>query len=612
MKKRVKAVFFSLMLLIAVLSSALTVSAENPLIYVSGNPDNYPIEYFDSESKTFAGYIPELLSQFGENYGYRIEYLNIGVSDNRQGDYKNAQAEIISSATKEEFSAEQLSGAISVFSADEEYYILFTETANEKLKNELTEFFSKITSKKSNEVLLSVTGEKPADLPIAVIVIAAALFLITIFVIILLAVRLKKYRKLTDNKDTDIITGVGNYLYLERYFKQFITDKNRSLYSAVYFGAYLKDGREDQNEFLKTIAVLLNAELGDTDILSRIDDGFFILKNLSEAEGIENWTEAVLNKLITETNDRKEFNSANITAGIYNLGTYDRDLDRMISNSAYCCRYARKNNKSYSVYSRAIEKAEKEEDKLREDIKSAFINDEFTAYLQFFVNAQSKQILGAEALSRWNHPTLGVLSPAKYIEILESEHLIGELDFTIMRKACEILEEVCSKTNKAFFVAFNFSRNTLISPDFVKRVENIIADFNFPKECLLLEVTEYTQISESQILFDNIKKIKKLGIRVVIDDFGSGFTDLVDIGKGDFDGVKLDKSLIDGEHTKADDIILKSLVDLMHNLNMTVIAEGIETEEQAIRLMRAGCSVIQGFYYYLPMPKLEALRVFLK
>ncbi len=612
MKKRVKALFFSLMILIVVLFFALTVSAESPLIYVSGNPDNYPIEYFDSDSEKYAGYIPEFLSQFGKDYGYRIEYLDKGNSDNRQNDYKNTQVEIISSATKKEFSEEQLKNAVSVFCAEEEYYILFTEIADEKLKNELTEFFSKITSEKSNAVLLSVTGEKPANLSITVIIITAALFLITGFVIILLAVKLKKYRKLTDNKDTDIITGVGNFLYLERYFKQFITDKNRALYSAVYFGAYLKDGREDQNEFLKRIAVFLNAEIGDTDILARIDDGFFILKNLSEIEKIDTWTETTLNRLIAEIEGFKEFSSSIITAGIYNLGTFDRDLDIMISNTAYCCRYARKNNKLYSVYSRSIEKAEKEEEQLREDIKSAFQNDEFTAYLQFFVNAQNREILGAEALSRWNHPTKGVLSPAKYIDLLESEHLIGELDFTILRKSCEILEEVCGKTKKAFFIAFNFSRSTLVSPDFVKRVESIIADFHFPRECLLLEVTEYTQISNTQILFDNIKKVKKLGIKVVIDDFGSGFTDLVDIGKGDFDGVKLDKSLIDGEHTNADDIILKSLVDLMHNLNMTVIAEGIETEEQAIRLMNAGCSVIQGFYYYLPMPKLEAIRVLLK
>ncbi len=597
---------------IMVLFSALNVSAENPLIYVSGNPDNYPIEYFDSDSGEYAGYIPELLAQFGKEYGYKIEYLDKDLSDNRENDYKNIQAEIISSVTRKEFSAKQLNDGVSVFCADEEYYILFTEVADEKLKNELTEFFLEVTNEHSNEVLLSsVVGAKPVNVSVRVILILAVLLFITIFVIILLAVRVKKYRKLTEKKDTDIITGVGNYFYLERYFKQFITDKNRSLYSAVYFGAHLKDEREDQNEFLKRVAVFLNAEIGDTDILARIDDGFFILKNLSDIEKIDTWTEMVLNKFITEMNDHKEFHSAVITAGIYNLGTYDRDLDRMISNAAYCCRYARKNGTLYSVYSRTIEKAEKEEDQLREDLKSAFKNDEFTAYLQFFVSAQKKQILGAEALSRWNHPTMGLLKPGKYIDLLEREQLIGELDFAILRKTCEILEEVCSKTKKAFFVAFNFSRNTLVSTDFVKRVEGIIADFHFPRECLLLEVTEYARISNNQILFDNIKKIKELGIKVVIDDFGSGFSDLVDIGKGNFDGVKLDKTLIDGEHTKADDIILKSLIDLMHNLGMTVIAEGIEKEEQAIRLMNAGCSVFQGYYYYLPMPTLEAIRVFL-
>ncbi len=612
MVRRTKALFLLITLLLTVFCSALTVSAAEPIVYVSGDPDCYPIEYYDSDSKEYKGYIPTLLFRFGKEYGYDIRYLNKGASDNRKSDYQNAQAEIVSAALAGDFTEEQISNGISVFCADKEYYVIFTEIASDSFKTQLKEFFSKITTAQANKILLDITGGKPTTVPMLAIIIAAAVVILLIATLIILALRLKKYRKDTDNKETDVITGIGNYAYLERYFKQFIDDKNRSLYSAVYFGAFLKDGREDQNAFLKNIAVVLNSEIGDTDILSRIDDGFFVLRSLSERSHIEAWTEEVLDRLDGEFNEKKEFSSAIITGGIYILGEHDRDLDKMISNSAYCCRYARKHKQKYTVYSRSVERAEKEEDQLREDIKVAFQKDEFTAYLQFFVNAQNRQILGAEALSRWNHPTMGVLNPVRYIELLENEHMIQELDFTILRKACETLEEVCKKTKKAFFIAFNFSRNTLVLPDFVERVEKTVSAFHFPKECLLLEVTEYVRVADNQVLFENIKKIKDIGIKVVIDDFGSGFSDMIDIGKANFDGVKLDKTLIDGEHTKEDDIILRSLVNMMNELGMTVIAEGIEKEEQVERLVKAGCHIIQGYYFYLPLPKTEALRVLLQ
>ncbi len=613
MKAKLKPGILTLLLTLFI-SALFTVNAfaEAPLIYVSGNPNCYPVEYFNEETEVFEGYIPSLLSDFAEAYGYNLKYLDAGQKDNRKEHHKNAQVELISSCTDgENFSKEAYENGVVILSADKEYRLLFTAATSKALKENLTKFITAVPTEKSNTILIETAAMKAPGVSVAVIIIFVGLLALCLAAIIILAILLKRKSAQKISKDTDILTGVGNFTYLEKYFKQFINDKNRALYSAVYFGAYLRDGREDQNAFLKTIAVILNAEIGDTDILARIDDGFFVLKNLSEKSKITAWVEEASGKINRELKERKEFTSAVMTAGIYSLLEHDRDLDKMISNTAYCCRYARKNGKLFSVYSRAIERAEREEDQLKEDIKVAFKNDEFAPYLQFFVNAHNREILGAEALSRWNHPTLGVLNPGKYIDILESERLIQELDFTILKKSCQILEEISKETDRPFFIAFNFSRNTLTRPDFVKRTREIVSEFGFSKERLLLEVTEYAHLSDNKQLFANITEIKKLGIRVVIDDFGSGFTDLIDIGKGDFDGVKLDKSLIDGEHTEAEDIILKSLIDLIHQLGMTVIAEGIESKEQVERLMKAGCSVIQGFYYFLPLPRLEAMRILL-
>ncbi|MCD8026723.1 MAG: EAL domain-containing protein, partial [Clostridiales bacterium] len=134
----------------------------------------------------------------------------------------------------------------------------------------------------------------------------------------------------------------------------------------------------------------------------------------------------------------------------------------------------------------------------------------------------------------------------------------------------------------------------------------------FLRSCLILEITEYSKVDNVKIMYENISKVQQCGIGVVIDDFGNGYSDLQDLGKYSFDGIKIDKSLVSGTHTRADDIIFKNLIATASKLNMVIIAEGVETYDQMCRLLDMGCVLMQGYYFYVPMPMLEAKRVFLE
>lgn len=612
MKRLLKGTISFIVVAAVLLLSASLVFGEAPVIYVSGAPDSYPMEYYHVGEKTYKGYIPALLSAFGEEYGYTIEYLDTEGADRRESHYKNAQADIISAVTGG-FSAEEREGGIVVFHSDKEYRLLFTDSASETLKGQLTEFCEGLTDARANTILLGAIGERPFEITPLMIVISAVVTLGLIAAFVILSVSLKRSRALIAPKSetVDILTGVGNYQYFRGFFKQSVTPEARSLYSAVYFGAHLKNGREDQSALLKLMATILGDKVGKTDGLARIDDGFLVMRHNYGNDPIDAWTEDTVQLLRAAVKGGTAFASAMIHAGVYNLGAHDGDPDKILSDTAYCCRFAEKSDATFTVYSKEIEKAEQEEAKLRVDLKDALNRDEFIVYLQFIVNSETKKILGAEALSRWEHPSFGLLSPGRYIDILESEKLYHLLDFVILRKVCEALQEFCHATEKEFFIACNFSRNTINMPDFAEQVSRVVGEYDFPRDRLRIEVTEYGQLEDTKTLFDNVRKIKEMGIKVVIDDFGNGFSDLLDIGKAKFDGVKFDRALIAGDHTETDDIVLKSLIDLMHNLGMTVIAEGIENEEQSERLRKAGCNLNQGFCYYLPMPRSEALRIFL-
>ncbi len=205
-----------------------------------------------------------------------------------------------------------------------------------------------------------------------------------------------------------------------------------------------------------------------------------------------------------------------------------------------------------------------------------------------------------------------MLLPEKYISLCEAENKIDILDFTSLKKACEFLENIHKEIHSDFFITCNFSRHTIILPDFVERFNAVLKEFTFPRSCLILEITEYSKVDNVKIMYENISKVQQCGIGVVIDDFGNGYSDLQDLGKYSFDGIKIDKSLVSGAHTRADDIIFKNLIATASKLNMVIIAEGVETYDQMCRLLDMGCVLMQGYYFYVPMPMLEAKRVFLE
>ena len=247
-----------------------------------------------------------------------------------------------------------------------------------------------------------------------------------------------------------------------------------------------------------------------------------------------------------------------------------------------------------------------EERQLQSSIERAFAKNEFELYIQFYVDAYNFKIVGGEALTRWNHPQKGILMPSVFIPLMEREKTITRLDYYCLKEVCSFLDDLAKENIDTFFVSCNFSRETFAATDFTDNVKKIIDEYTFPRELLILEITESTSVKDSAQVRKNIIELKEYGVRIALDDFGEGFTSFYDLQKYPIDGIKLDKGLVDYILTPSGISILKAMIQVGHELNMTILAEGVETDEQVKTLQEINCDVIQGFRFFQPLPKWEA------
>lgn len=598
---------------------------EKSLIYVAGNPSLYPIEYYDSETDSYQGVIPELLQRFAEEYDeYEIRYYDAGREDERAQMAASRQVDLISGCTESEEFKYTDGKEVLLFRTVEEgeensYYILFSEVTPESLKKDLREFFSSVTQEEKTGLVLEAS--ESAQNAAAMKTMTGGLIGLSVAVLALAAViaaLVRKYRKrlsvYEQNKEADETTGVGNAAYLEHYYRSLVNDKNRILYRMFCFYIDIDrmeriGGHGETNRFLRHTAVILQEYASDTDILARISDvGFVLLKLSGSDEGEREWLSAALQRIRSFSELNGTPYQCEVSAGIYPLKAEDYDLNEIVFSAYMCAQSAYRRGQDYLVCSEDMIHAFAEERKLQSDISRGFERQEFQLYIQFYVEAGSRRIVGGEALSRWEHPERGFLLPGQYIPLMEEENMIHQMDYYILEKTCAFLDDLKKNGIENFFISCNFSRKTFSDPEFMEFCRTIIESYDFSRELLVFEVTESASGRDVAQMRKNALALSEYGVRIALDDFGEGFTSFYDLQDYPVNGVKLDKSLIDNCETPKGKAILRSMIQIGHELGLTILAEGIETDEQVNVLLEIGCDVIQGFRFHYPIPAWEAKK----
>ncbi len=243
---------------------------------------------------------------------------------------------------------------------------------------------------------------------------------------------------------------------------------------------------------------------------------------------------------------------------------------------------------------------------LRGDLARAITGEQFVAHYQPVIDIETHQIVGAEALIRWNHPERGLVGPGLFIPLAEETGMIGALGEWILERACTDLArwradygEIASDLT----ISVNLSVQQLHDDLILTKVRNILDRSGLPAQRLVLEVTESTLITETDKATRTMQELRKMGMRLAVDDFGTGYSSLGYIQQFEFDVLKIDKSFIDGIEAETNAQIVAAVLELANQLKVRTIAEGIETEAQDQILNRMGCRYGQGFLYSKPVPE---------
>ncbi|WP_306208654.1 putative bifunctional diguanylate cyclase/phosphodiesterase [Actinoplanes sp. RD1] len=246
------------------------------------------------------------------------------------------------------------------------------------------------------------------------------------------------------------------------------------------------------------------------------------------------------------------------------------------------------------------------------DLRRAVAGDELVVYFQPAVALVTGELLGAEALVRWNHPVRGLLGPGEFIDLAEETGAIVPLGAWVLRAACREAAgwRAASPGAEALRLSVNLSPKQVAQADLVQTVETILAETGFPADRLTLEITESVILQPDPLIIGRLQALRDLGIRLAVDDFGTGYSALSYLRSLPVTTLKIDRSFVTGI---ADDAEARSVCEAVVHLGgafkMTVVAEGIETAEQAAALIDMGCTIGQGFHFYRPLPPAEAAAV---
>ncbi len=268
-------------------------------------------------------------------------------------------------------------------------------------------------------------------------------------------------------------------------------------------------------------------------------------------------------------------------------------------------------SKRVAYYDDSMRKKRMSETELTDQMENALATDQFEIYYQPQCNYETKEIIGAEALVRWNHPQKGLLSPGIFLPLFERNGLIVKLDNYVWEKVCRQLQIWYAEYGKKTVpISVNISRMDTYGEDLCSRLKKLVQKYHLPYNLLRLEITESAYVGDAKRLCQIVEQLKNIGFLVEMDDFGSAYSSLNSLKDIPVDILKLDmKFLSDTDNSARSGNILSSVVRMARWLNLPVIAEGVETKQQADYLCSIGCLYMQGYYFNKPLPLKEFEKV---
>lgn len=421
----------------------------------------------------------------------------------------------------------------------------------------------------------------------------------------------------------DSLTGLINRIYLNDKIDFAIKSahRNQEQLAVIYLDLdRFKDvndsiGHDVGDLLLKEVANRLRGHTRESDICARLggDEFVIVLTQTSNVEQVNEKAESLLQEIAQPYQLNNHLISLYSSAGISIYPADGGNSTELVKHADAALHEAKRLGRNrYCHYEPSLTRHIYSRLVLDNDLRQALKNKQFFLAYQPMVFEGSKTIRRIEALVRWQHPERGLIPPLEFIPIAETSGLISDLGFWIIENACQqfLLWKQHGKNPELERLAINISP-IQINSNFAKKVTRLLKDMSFNPTWLEMEVTEGLMMSDTKDVIDQIEALKALGVHFSIDDFGTGYSSLGKLKSMPVSTLKIDKSFIhDINVDNSDYKIVHAITQMAKSLNLDVVAEGIETKEQADLLLDIGCQWLQGYYFFRPISPEELNQYF--
>jgi diguanylate cyclase (GGDEF)-like protein len=383
-------------------------------------------------------------------------------------------------------------------------------------------------------------------------------------------------------------------------------------------------GRRAGDRLLCQVAEILSASVRVTDSVARTDftvtdvglsrlgsDEFsFVLTEISnpqDAARVARRIQESLSKTFSVEGE-EVVTSGSMGIAIYPIdGENVEDIMKNVGIALSCAK--RRGRGSYQFFAPAMNVEASRKLHLESRLRRAIERDELLLHYQPVRDVASGEIVGAEALVRWYDSDMGLVSPGEFIPVAEDTSVIIPIGSWVLRRACKQLQQWQADGLRPIRLSVNLSSHQLADPGLIELVSRTLDEYGVSPAQLELEVTETAIMRDDEVSLASLRGLDELGVGLVLDDFGTGYSSLSHLRRFPFTRLKIDRSFVKETPANPDDVVLtQAIIAMAHSLRMGVVAEGVETQEQADLLREQGCDEFQGFLFSRPVPPEQFIR----
>ena len=369
-------------------------------------------------------------------------------------------------------------------------------------------------------------------------------------------------------------------------------------------------GHHVGDKVLQHVAACARSCLRESDTVARMggDEFAILLATISDSDGAV----AVAKKILTALAEPFELAGRSLeigaSIGVVLFPKHGDDPDVLMRQADAAMYIAKQTQSGYRMYSEDMGHGVDDRMALQSELRQAITNNELVLHYQPKIDFNANQVSGVEALVRWQHPKHGLMSPDKFIPLAEQSGLIKPLTKWVLKTSLRQCEE-WYRAGVHLSMAVNVSAISIQDPEFPDQMEKMLEDFDVPASQLEIEITETAVMSEPVRAVECIRRLSALGFQVAIDDFGTGYSSMAYLKELLVAKIKIDKSFVkDMAVNHNDAVIVRSTVELGHNLGLKVVAEGVEDQMSWDKLKGLGCDSAQGYYMSRPLPTKEFME----